>query len=162
MTAPLPPSLEDLALRMGLEAIDLDEDDARARLQAALDDATALVLAEVSPALAERWSASAPQVVHIVIRSAARRAYENPRGIQQETLGEHTVGLTDTSGVFLTTREMALIRKAATGRSGGYTGSLRTPSAYGIPAERVTAYVPVNGSSPFPLLDATATVAWTT
>lgn len=131
MTAPLPPSLADLALRMGLEAIDLDEGDNRPRLQAALDDATALVLAEVSATLAERWSASAPNVVHIVIRTAARRAYENPRGIQQETLGEHTVGLTDTSGVFLTSRELAIIRKAATGRAGGFTGSARTPSAYG-------------------------------
>ncbi|MDR6868713.1 hypothetical protein J2Y69_003337 [Microbacterium resistens] len=133
MTAPLPPSLADLALRMGLEAIDLDEGDTRARLQAALDDATALVLAEVAPTLADRWTAAAPSLIHIVIRTAARRAFENPRGIQQETLGEHTVGLTDTSGVFLTARELALIRKASMGRSGsaGVVGSLRTPSAYG-------------------------------
>ncbi|AWY04844.1 head-to-tail adaptor [Microbacterium phage Floof] len=131
MNTPLPPSLEDLALRMGLEDIDLDEGDARARLKAALDDATALVLSEVSPKLAERWSAAAPVTVHIVIRSAARRAYENPRGIQQETFGDHTVGMTDTSGVFLTARELAIIRKVATGRAGSFIGSLRTPSAYG-------------------------------
>lgn len=129
--APLPPALEDLARRMGLDAIDLDEDGSRERLQDALDDATELALAEVAPVLADRWRAAAPPLVHIVIRSAARRAYENPRGIQQETLGEHTVGLTDTSGVFLTPRETALLRKAATGRTGGFVGGIRTPSGYG-------------------------------
>ncbi|WP_336628438.1 MULTISPECIES: hypothetical protein [unclassified Microbacterium] len=153
MPAPLPPSLEDLALRMGLEDIDLDEDGNRARLQAALDDATALALAEVSAALADRWAVAAPAVIHVVIRSAARRAYENPRGIAQETLGEHTVGLTDTSGAYLTARELGIIRKAATGRAGGYVGSIRTPSAYGIPAERATVYVSVDGSRSVPWLD---------
>lgn len=153
MTAPLPPALDDLARRMGLDAEDLDEDGNRARLQDALDDATDLVLAEVSTVLAERWTASAPRVIHIVIRSAARRAYENPRGIATESLGEHAVGLTDTSGVFLTTRELATIRKAATGRSGGYVGSIRTPTAYGVPAERATAYAPVDGQRAVPFLD---------
>lgn len=157
MPTPLPPSVDDLAIRIGLDLVDLDEAGELARLTAAVADATALVLAEVTPALAARWTASAPDVVRIVIFSAARRAYENPRGINQETLGEHTVGLTDTSGVFLTARESALIRKAASGgRQSGYVGSVRTPTAYGTSAERTTAYVPVNGSRPFPLLDVTA------
>lgn len=42
---------------------------------------------------------------------------------------EHSVGLTDTSGVYLTAREVAQIHRAATGRTGGFVGSVRTPSA---------------------------------
>ncbi|QDF14182.1 head-to-tail adaptor [Microbacterium phage IAmGroot] len=149
-STPLPPLVEDLVVRMGLDALDLAESGELERLTAAVEDATALVFAEVTEATAARWEASLPAVVAVVIRSAARRAFENPRGIQQETLGEHTVGLTDTSGVFLTARESALIAKAASGRKGGYVGSVRTPSGYGIPPADASIYLPVTGSRPLP------------
>jgi hypothetical protein len=96
----------------------------------ALRDATTLALAEVSAAKAALWVADPPAVVSLIILKAARREFENPRGMDQESLGEHSVNLTDTSGVYLTGREIAQIKRAATGRSSGFVGSIRTPSAY--------------------------------
>lgn len=125
----LPPPVSALEVRLGLAAGTLADEDL-ARASAALEDATALALAEVSEAKATAWAASAPSVVALVVIKAARREFDNPRGVQQETQGDHSVGLTDTSGVYLTGREVSLIQRAASGRrSGAY--SVRTPSAYG-------------------------------
>ncbi len=131
MTHPLPPVPEDLAERLGLEPEDLEDPVILARLTTVLRDATTLVLAEVGAARAAAWRDAAPDVVQLVVFTAARRGYENPRGLYQETLGEHTIGASDTSGVYLTARELAQIARAASGRSGGFVGSIRTPSAYG-------------------------------
>jgi hypothetical protein len=117
-----------LEARLGLPDQLAGEDMIRA--MAALDDATTLVLAEVSTAKAALWAADAPKVVALIVLKAARREFDNPRGMDQESLGEHTVNLTDTSGVYLTGREVAQIRRAATGRTGGFVGTVRTPSAY--------------------------------
>lgn len=125
----LPPTLAALASRLGVPAGTLLAED-QARATAALEDASTLALAEVSTSLAETWTTSAPAVVVLVVLKAARREYENPRGMNLETLGEHSVGLTDLSGVYLTAREVAQVRRAASGRTGGYVGSVRTPSAY--------------------------------
>lgn len=124
----LPPPLAALEVRLGLDVGSLEGAD-RDRAQAALDDAAALVLTEVSPAKAAEWSTDAPAVVALIALKAARREYENPRGISTESLGEHSVGLTDTSGVYLTRREISQIRRAATGASRA-VGTTRTPSAY--------------------------------
>jgi hypothetical protein len=129
MTSPLPPRVSSLESRLGLPSGAFQDEDL-ARATAALDDASTLALAEVSPAVGEPWRTAAPAVVALVVLKAARREFENPRGMNQEALGEHSVGLTDTSGVYLTTREIAQVRRAATGRTGGYVGSVRTPSAY--------------------------------
>lgn len=129
MTSPLPPLISSLESRLGLPSGALQGEDL-ARATAALDDAATLALAEVSTSLAETWTTSAPAVVVLVVLKAARREYENPRGMNLETLGEHSVGLTDTSGAYLTAREVAQVRRAASGRTGGYVGSVRTPSAY--------------------------------
>ncbi|WDS52033.1 head-to-tail adaptor [Microbacterium phage Caron] len=153
MPTTLPPSVEELTRRIGLEKVDTSEEGVIERLTDALEDATTLALAEVSDKLAERWRVNAPAVVRLVILKAARREFENPRGISQETLGEHTVGLSETSGVYLTAREVAQIERAVSGRKGAYVGSIRTPTAYGVPATVPTAYVPVSdGSSPVPFL----------
>ena len=128
MPTPLPPPTSALEARLGLpEPLD-GEDEIRAL--AALEDATTLALAEVSATKATAWTADAPKVVVLIVLKAARREFENPRGMGQESLGEHSVSLTDTSGVYLTSREIAQIRRAASGRSGGFVGTVRTPSAY--------------------------------
>ena len=151
MPNPLPPSLDALETRLGLAPGDLEGPD-KTRAEQALEDAVTLVLAEVSETLATKWQAEAPDVVRLVVLTAAKRGYENPRGIQQETLGEHTVGLSETSGVYLSVREAAQIARAATKRR-GYAGSIRTPSAYGVYTVSPTAFVPVSdGSAPVPLL----------
>ncbi|WGH21081.1 head-to-tail adaptor [Arthrobacter phage Cassia] len=129
MPIPLPPPVSSLERRLGLTEGSLDGEDL-ARAQEALDDAATLALAEVSATTATLWATDAPKVVALVVLKAARREFENPRGMESESLGEHTVGLTDTSGVYLTAREIAQIRRAATGRPAGFVGTVRTPTAY--------------------------------
>ena len=130
MANTLPPPVAALERRLGIPEGSLEDEDL-ARAIDALDDASTLALAEVGPLVAARWEANAPKIVRVVVLKAARREYENPSGLAQETLGEHTVGNTQTSGVYLTAVEVAQIRRASSGRSGGRVASLRTPSAYG-------------------------------
>lgn len=129
MAIPLPPPVSALERRLGLPEGTLTGEDL-ARAEEALDDAATLALAEVPKTKAAAWATDAPKVAVLVVLKAARREFENPRGMESESLGEHTVGLTDTSGVYLTAREIAQIKRAATGRSGGFVGTVRTPSAY--------------------------------
>lgn len=129
MAVPLPPPLAELEARLGYDAGTLDGAD-KVRAERALDDAAVLALAEVSEAKAGAWETDAPKVVVLVVLKAARREFENPRGLESESLGEHAVGLSDTSGVYLTRREVAQVTRAATGRSGGFVGTVRIPSAY--------------------------------
>lgn len=132
MPNPLPPPLSALESRLGLLPGTLQDED-RARAEDALEDATTLVEAEIPTSLAAEWEVDAPKVVRLVVLKAARREFENPRGLENESLGEHSAGFSETSGVYLTGREIAQVRRAATGRSGGFVGTVRTPSAYGTP-----------------------------
>lgn len=130
MTA-FPPPLSALEARLGFEPGDLVAPE-KARAESAIEDATALVLAE-APTKAAVWQAAdatVPAVVSLVILKAARREFENPQGLRTEGLGEHSATVDVASGVYLTPLEIALVRRAATGRTGGFTGSIRTPSAY--------------------------------
>ena len=129
MANPLPPAVALLERRLGIPEGSLAGEDL-ARAQDALDDAATLVLAEVSTVTATAWETDAPKVAVLVALKAARREYENPRGISSEGLGEHSVGLTDTSGVYLTAREVAQIKRAALGRTGGFVGSIRIVSPF--------------------------------
>lgn len=127
---PLPPLVASLEARLGVPEGSLEGVD-RARAEMALDDASTLILAEISPALASSWSHSAPSIVTVIALKAARREFDNPRGIRSETLGEHAVGLSETSGVFLSEREVRQIKRAASGKRATFVGSPRTPSGYG-------------------------------
>ncbi|MDN4479904.1 hypothetical protein [Demequina muriae] len=129
MSLALPPDVDALATRLGLLLSDLSGVE-RARASAALADATALALDEVAPHVAADWSLGAPASVHVIILKAARREYENPQGLRSETVGEHGVTIAFASGVYLTEPEKRSIRRAATGRVGGFVGTVRTPSAY--------------------------------
>ena len=129
MSLPIEPPLSELEQRLGLVPGFLEGTE-KSRAEKALEDAAVLALAEASETKAALWETDCPKVVRLVVLKAARREFENPRGIENESLGERSVGLTDTSGVYLTAREVAQIRRAATGRSGGFVGSIRTPSAY--------------------------------
>ncbi|WIC90157.1 head-to-tail adaptor [Arthrobacter phage VroomVroom] len=130
MPTPLPPPVSSLEKRLGLPVGTLDEEDL-ARAEEALDDATTLALAEVNETKAILWTVDAPKIVTLVVLKAAKREFENPRGMESESLGEHSVGGLDTTGVYLKRSEIAQIRRAASGRSGGFVGSVRTPSGYG-------------------------------
>lgn len=129
MGSPLPPPVSELEKRLGLPTASLDGEDL-GRAEAALSDATTLALAEVSDNRGTAWALNAPNVVVLVVLKAARREFENPRGLSQESLGDHSVALSDSSGVYLTGRELAQIHRAASGRSGGFVGTIRTPSAF--------------------------------
>lgn len=124
MPTPLPPALAALERRLGVPEGTLEAED-KARAEDALDDATALALAEVSSATGARWTEDAPAVVLVTILRAARREFENPSGLSQEALGERSVSGMDTSGVFLTAREIRQIQRAEDGRRGGRIGSIR-------------------------------------
>lgn len=152
MAIPLPPPLSKLESRLGLDAGSLDGTD-KARADDAIADATTLVLAEVADTTAARWTEDAPAVIELVILKAARREYENPRGIQQETRGEHSATLTESSGVYLTGREVMQVRRAATKRRSG-VGSLRTPSAFenNLPTDPIRTPVS-DGSRPVNMFD---------
>jgi hypothetical protein len=126
---PIEPPLSELEERLGLDPGSLEGADKR-RAEKALEDAAVLALAEASATKAATWETDCPKVVRLVVLKAARREYENPRGLDSESLGEHSIGITETSGVYLTAREVAQIRRASSGRSGGFVGSIRTPSAY--------------------------------
>ena len=125
----LPPNVSELERRLGLPVGDLIGED-KARAEDALTDATTTALAEVPRNIANLWLADAPAIVRLVILKAARREYENPQGLETESLGEHSIAGMETSGVYLTPREISQIKRAATGRLGGFTGTIRTPSAY--------------------------------
>jgi hypothetical protein len=127
MANPLPPAVALLERRLGVDVGTLTGADL-ARAQDALEDASTLVLAEVPDAVADAWELDAPKVAVLVTLKAARREYENPRGLESESLGEHQVGLTDTSGVYLTGREIAQIRRSYLGRRGGFVGTVRIRS----------------------------------
>lgn len=128
MSPALPPLVGDLERRLGLDAPLSGADAVRAA--EALGDATALALAEVPTSLAEAWTAATPRTVLLVILHAARREFENPSGLRTETVGEVSTTVAIASGVYLTEAERAIVRTAATGRRGGFVGSIRTPSAY--------------------------------
>ncbi|WP_136709391.1 hypothetical protein [Agromyces sp. H66] len=125
----LPPPVSALESRLGVPVGSLAAEDL-VRAESALADATTLALAEVPASVAASWELDAPPIAASVVLKAARREYENPRGIAQETLGEHSVGLSESSGVYLTRREIRYLRRAATGRSRGFVGTVRTPSAH--------------------------------
>jgi hypothetical protein len=151
----LPPPLTALTTRLGVDVEDLDPIDV-ARATQALEDATTLALAEVASSKATAWRDDAPDAVVLVIVKAARREYENPRGLTQESMGEHSVGMAESSGVYLTEREIAQIVRAATGRrtARGFVGSVRTPSAYsdGSPAIDQPIFLTIDGQRPVGML----------
>ncbi|GAA2230218.1 hypothetical protein N1031_06915 [Herbiconiux moechotypicola] len=129
MANPLPPALSLLEKRLGVAPGSLAGEE-KSRAEAALEDAATLVLAEVRDTLAAAWATDAPTVAVLVALKAARREFENPQGISSETVEGHAVGITDASGVFLTSREIALVHRAASGRRGGFVGTVRILTAY--------------------------------
>lgn len=124
MPAPLPLPVSGLETRLRLPAGTLADADLAAA-QTYIEDATAFALAEVPDLTAVLWQDACPDVVVTVIYKAARREWENPSALSQEISGEHTITTAATSGVFLTDREIAQIRRAAGLPRSGQIGSVR-------------------------------------
>ena len=154
MALPVLVSLDDFALRLGGIAA-ADED----RAQAALNDASALIRAETG---GEDWVDAdggleeVPEVIAAVCIAAAIRAFRNPDGVRQETIGNYSVAYADSStAVFLTEGERRIIRRAA-----GLTG-LNSVALEGDWTLNPAAYVPVEGGGDdFPLGVPEGEIGW--
>ena len=112
-------TIQDYADRYGYGP-DSDDD---SRITTLLWDASAFVCdvagtdwTVVDPDDASVSLGAVPPMVVIVVCEAARRAFENPAGLQSETMGDYTwraqMTAPATSGVFLTAAERAIVRRA--------------------------------------------------
>lgn len=105
---------------MGLIAVsDLDARQVEyadtAQAQAAIDDASAVARACVSPVLDSVDTPDTPAAVVAVVVGMVRRVLANPRGLQSETLGDYTyaAGSNSVATLLPTQRERRLLRQAA-------------------------------------------------
>lgn len=85
--------------------------------QAMIDDASALVRLEAAGRLDDVVSPDAPPAVIPVLASMIRRGVRNPLGNNQETLGDYSRSVGQTSGggvatLYLTKREKKIVRQA--------------------------------------------------
>jgi hypothetical protein len=140
------PSLDDLVTglehRLGVEEGSLEDTD-RARAEAALEDASALV-SQVGGTNATGGDADAPAVTLAVLYAAAKRTYLNPNGVESETVGAFSVKW---GSVWLLDGERKLI--AGLGGTGGLwtLGTTRGDSAdmvyvdvVGMPEDPIPVY----------------------
>jgi hypothetical protein len=137
-------SLEELAARLGVAVWELDV----ARAQATLDDASALVRSEVSLNWvdSEGELGTVPDVAASICLASARRAYENPTGATQRTVGD--VSVAHPAPAYLTTEERVVLSRL---RGTGSIWSLATTRG----DEMETTYIDVVGSDkPIPFLEA--------
>lgn len=113
MTTPLADA-EALNDRLGGEFGDLDQN----RLNAALDDASALVRTEAGLTWLDINDDldSVPDIVVTITLSVARRIYENPRGIVHETTGPFSArfGEQAAQAIYLTDTEKEILNRYRT------------------------------------------------
>ena len=83
------------------------------RAEAAIDDASALVLDLVDDATQTSWNASTPATVVAVVCRAALRGFLNPYGVKSERQGDYQYELESATGIYLTDAEVRTVRKSA-------------------------------------------------
>jgi len=105
----------DLEDRLGRE---ITTDSERARAEAALDDASALVREEGRP---DWTSQTVPQAVVAVVLTAALRVMRNPEGFASEQIGAYSYqrAYGEALGVYLSDAEKAIVRRYRNTRSAG-------------------------------------------
>ncbi len=146
----LPPlaSLEALSLRLGVTLAGAEAD----RAGAILDDASALVRSEAG----REWVddevvlLDVPAVVESVTLAAAYRAFRNPDGVAQTSLGDASIHYDRGDGqaaVYLTRDERKAIRRAA-GTSA--VGAIELTSPWAMPADTYPVAVS-GGGAPIPI-----------
>lgn len=141
-------SVTSLGLRLGITLTGADAE----RAAAVLDDASALIRAEAGTDWldeAEQLS-GVPAVVEAIALAVAYRAFRNPDGVSQTSLGDASVAYdrgTGQAAVYLTRDERRAVRRAA-----GTTviGAIELASPWAMP---VSSYpVPVEGGGdPIPI-----------
>jgi hypothetical protein len=150
----LPPlaSLEALSLRLGVTLAGAEAD----RAGAILDDASALVRSEAGRDWVDDEDAllDVPAVIESVTLAVAYRAFRNPDGVAQSSLGDASVSYDRGDGqaaVYLTRDERRSVRKAA-GTSA--VGAIELTSPWAMPADTYPVGVAGGGDSipmgPFP------------
>lgn len=160
---PLPPLANLHALQDRLGRNDLVDDHGApiapegVRAQAALEDASSLVRTEAGRTWTDEahatLDANVPDVVVSVTLAAAQRAFNNPQGATQASLGDVSVSFSrdgSAGTVFLTKAEQRAVRKAG-GRN--TFGSITMASPYSVNATDTNHLVPGSdpGSDPVPL-----------
>ena len=83
------------------------------RAEAALDDASALVLDLVDDATQTAWTSSTPASIVAVVCRAALRGFLNPYGVKSERQGDYQYELESAPGIYLTGAEVRAVRKSA-------------------------------------------------
>lgn len=83
--------------------------------QAAIEDASAVARACVSPVLDSVEAPDAPAAIVALVVGMVRRVLANPRGLQQETLGDYSfaAGSNAVATLLPTKRELRYLRSAA-------------------------------------------------
>ena len=123
----LPPlaSLTDFTNRLG-RPVGSTEDAARA--EAALVDASSIVRVEAGTTWmndAGTALGAVPDAIATVVLAVARRVFDNPEGLINESLGSYAAGMANpTSDVYLKASERATIAKVV--NPGGGIGTLST------------------------------------
>lgn len=141
MPAPLA-DIDQLSERLGI-SLDPESSEGR-RGQAALNDASALIRSEGAA-----WAdpATAPDIAVTICLAVSIRAFTNPRGATQASVGDVAVSFPGSGGaVYLTPPELRSIRKAAGASSVssvGMTADLTGPDPRYVPVE--------GGGDPLPL-----------
>ena len=89
------------------------------RTEPLLEDASALILSEVSGASAEWATETEPKSVPVIVKAicveVAYRAWSNPDSLSSEQLGQHTQAWSDRSGqaLSLTPAELRILEREA-------------------------------------------------
>lgn len=121
-TLPRLASAEELARRLGRELDDAELD----RVEAVLDDVSEFVREESRNtwvSLTNPSVVTAPRIVRVITLRCAERAIRNPEGFSSESAGDYSYqrnGAVGEGGLYLTEREIALLRRAG-GRTGLWT-----------------------------------------
>lgn len=137
----LPPLVPVSELEIALELDEGSLDGAPlARAEQALRRVSALIRAEAGKTWvdADGVTITAPEDVLSVALEATLRPYRNPEGQASESVGDYAVTFAQTGdpiGFYLSDEDKRIVRRAALGVAGpGFSGSIRTPSAYPDPA----------------------------
>lgn len=152
---PLTPlaDLTAFGLRLGMDLVDAHGDPTKpegVRALAALEDASALVRTEAGKTYVDSHDLlvlGIPDVITSIVLAVAYRAFRNPEGTTQSSLGDVSVSFAregSAGAVFLTKAEQRAIRKAA-GRN-TFSG-ITMESPYFINATDVNHLAPVEGQS---------------
>lgn len=130
-------SIADLTARQ-VEYVDT------AQAQAAIDDASAVARACVSPVLDAVNTPTTPAAVVAVVVGMVRRVLANPRGLSQETLGDYTymAGSNAVATLLPTGRERRLLRQAAAAYAKAQVPPIPVP-AWGASGVYMQADLPV-------------------